>query len=166
MICSYVLATTGVDQLWLVPCWEHAFAKALAPFDSRVEMCRRALESLAPSRIAVSLVESELGGTSRTIDTVRHLLEQHPGWRFDLVVGSDIFGERASWKAFDELERLCEFIVIGRAGFPVPEDHVTSPVLCEISSTRVRQGIADGAPIDRLVPAGVADYIKTSGLYR
>ena len=40
-------------------------------------------------------------------------------------------------------------------------DAPTAPV----SSTEIRRRVAEGAPIHDLVPAAVAEYIKTHGLY-
>jgi nicotinate-nucleotide adenylyltransferase len=52
-------------------------------------------------------------------------------------------------------------------GEAVPDARVTLleiPAL-EISSTAVRQRVAAGLPIDYLVPAAVAEYIRKHGLY-
>lgn len=166
MIVGYVLATTKVDEVWLVPCFTHAFAKPLAPFELRMQMCELAIADFSPQRVAVSDVEARIGGVSRTIDTVRTLSELHPKARFDLVVGADIFRERQSWKQFDELERRCRFIVIGRSGYPNPEGYPVAPALVDVSSSEVRDTIERGEEPTNLVPRTVADFVREQGLYR
>ena len=165
MVAAWVLATADIDELWLVPCAEHAFSKDLCSFEHRMQMCRLAVDVLKDDRVRVSDVEGQLGGTSRTIDTIGYLRSQHPGWSFDLVVGTDIFAERASWKRLDELERLCGFIVVGRSGHPAPEGHPASPPIIDVSSTQVRRGLAAGGDMTALVPRRTLEYIDERGLY-
>lgn len=166
MAVAYALGRPGVDQVWLVPTFRHAFGKPLTTFEHRLAMCRLAMAPFAADRVRVSEVEAGLGGTSRTIDTVQHLLAAHPGLRIDLVVGADIFRESAAWKRFDDLRRLCGFIVLGRQGYPPPEDVATSPPLPDVSSTTIRDRVRRGEDVAALVPAPVAAYVAEHGLYR
>ena len=55
LVTAYVLATCEVDGLWLMPAFRHPFGKELAPFEDRVEMCRRiaGLFSGEAGRIAI-----------------------------------------------------------------------------------------------------------------
>ena len=156
---AWVLSATPVDAVWLIPCWAHAFDKPLAPFEHRRAMCAALAAPFAPDRVAVSDVEARIGGTSRTIDTVTRLRDEHPEHRFDLVVGADIFAERHQWKRFDALERLCAFWVLGRAGYPGPPGRKTSPPLPDVSSTEVRRRLRAGEDAGALVPRAVGDYI-------
>ena len=166
MTVAYVLSTSEVDELWWMPCFSHAFAKALAPFEHRCEMCR--LASLPFSeRVAVTEVESELGTKSWTIDTIEHLIRTRPSDRFTLVVGADILLETHLWKRFDDLERLVDFIVLGREGVSVPDHPGFDVVLPKVSSTEVRRRLRAGdiAGCRSLVPEPVLDYALEQGLY-
>jgi nicotinate-nucleotide adenylyltransferase len=169
LACIWVLETVDCDELWLLPTWQHPFAaghpghahpekSALVPFVDRLEMCRRATARLPGA--TVSAVEEELGGESRTLRTVQHLFAQRPADRFSLVVGADVFAERQLWHGWDELERLCDVVVIGRAGFAGPE-----PALPDVSSTDIRERLRLGQDVSRLVPRLVLDYIREKGLY-
>jgi nicotinate-nucleotide adenylyltransferase len=166
MATSLVLATQPIDALWMVPCFQHAFDKPLSPFEHRHQMCRLALQSLDPARVDVSDVERQMGGTSHTIDTVKYLQSHYPDTQFDLVVGTDIFEERASWKSFDELTSMCRFIVIGRQDYAPPDDIEATPPLPNVSSTDVRRRLASGEDVSNLTPKAVADYARKHGLYR
>src|ERR1700710_25515 len=88
----YVLETANVDQLWFVPCFQHAFEKALQPFEDRFRMCELAAAALGP-RARVSDIERELGQASRTLRTLRALEARHPGDTFVEVIGADLVAE-------------------------------------------------------------------------
>lgn len=166
MAVAWVLSSTDVDALWLVPCFQHAFGKPLSSYEHRREMCRLAVRPFDKARVAVNDVEARLGGTSRTIDTVQLLASEHPDVRFDVVVGADIFKDSGSWKRFDELQRLCRFLVLGREGYPSPEGVVTSPTIPDVSSTSVRERVRSGGDVSVLLPRDVAAYVAEHGLYR
>ena len=46
------------------------------------------------------------------------------------------------------------------------ETMAVGPAVPDVSSTEVRARVRRGEPIDRLVPAKVADYIEAHALYR
>ena len=172
LVALYVLETAGVDELWMIPCFQHPFEKALEPFEDRRRMCELAAQALGP-RVKVSDVEARLGGESRTLRTVQSLQAAHPGVELALVIGSDLEAETSSWYGADELRRSVSFIVVGRAGFANPGT-VAMPA---ISSTEIRERLqqaraaaATGAAVrgpapEALVPRAVLDYIRQRGLY-
>ena len=166
MACLFVLETEPVDQLWMIPTFRHVFGKQLAPFDDRLEMCRRAARPLGP-RVIVSEVEREMAQEqSRTYDTVLELGRRHPGTRFRLVVGEDILAERHAWHRWDDLTALAPPIVLGRAGSQEGVAGVPRVELPGVSSTDVRERVARGESAVPLVPRAVMDYIAGRGLYR
>ncbi len=159
-----VRSTEDVDEILVVPTYQHPFAKPLAPFDDRVELCRLAMEWIPG--VSVSRVEEELAGDSRTLRTLEHLRAAHPDWSMRLVLGADILLEAHKWYRFDEVQRIAPPIVLGRAG--VDAAGAPRPLLPEISSTHVRQCIAEGRfdEIRNLVPRAVLTRIRERGLYR
>lgn len=161
LVTAWLLATADVDEIWLLPTWVHAFGKELAPFVDRVVMCER-LAAHFRDRVVVSSVESEVP-SGRTLDTLEHLMARHPGVSFRLVVGTDILAETAQWKAWDRVVELAPPILVARGGHPHPE--AEDPVMPEVSSTEIRRRLAEGEPVDRLVPATVLDYVRERGLY-
>jgi nicotinate-nucleotide adenylyltransferase len=159
LACLYVLETSGCDEVWMVPAARHPFAKSLAPFEDRFEMCKRAAARL--EGVVVSRVEEELGGESRTLHTVQHLRRTRPGDTFLLVLGADLLAERRAWLGWDELERLVEIVVIGREGHGGPE-----PCLPAVSSSEIRRRLQRGEDVSRLVSGDVLAYIQERSLYR
>ena len=164
LAAAAVHSTEDVDRILVVPTFRHPFAKALAPFDDRVAMCELAMGWIPG--VSVSRVEEELSGESRTLYTLQHLARLHPDWSMRLVMGADILLEAHKWHRFDEVKKLAPPIVLGRAGFDV--EGAPRALLPEISSTHVRQCIADGRIEDvrSLVPRTVLARIEERKLYR
>jgi nicotinate-nucleotide adenylyltransferase len=170
---AYALSTGLVERVVAVPVFAHALGKSLAPFAERLAMARLAFEWLPG--VEVSDIEQSLGSPSRTLETVRALLAQHPEWQLRLVVGSDILGELHQWHAFREIERLAPPLVLPRPGAPEPgQAPQATRLLPDISSTEVRTLLTDwangkapgGAPeLERLVPRAVLTFIREHGLY-
>jgi nicotinate-nucleotide adenylyltransferase len=161
MACLHVLETAGVDRVLWVPVGQHPFAKDVAPFEHRFEMCRLAAARFGAAAV-VSRVESELPTPSRTLVTLRHLAAGSPGERFALVIGTDILPERDKWFGWAEIERLCEVVVVGRAGYPAPGVQVALPA---VSSTEIRARLARREDVSGMVPASVLGYLRAHGLY-
>jgi nicotinate-nucleotide adenylyltransferase len=161
---TYVLATEEVDQVAVVPCYLHPFAKELAPFEDRFAMCELAMGWLP--RTKVLRVEEELGGESRTLRTVEHLRQVHPDWHLRLVLGADILLEGPRWQGFDRVAELAPPVILGRAGVVTPD--APRPILPEVSSTAIREAIGAGraGEIAGLLPRHVFSYIETHGIYR
>ncbi len=161
---AYVLACTEVDRCLVVPTYQHPFAKALAPFEDRLEMCRLAFADLA--RVEVSRVEAELGGESRTVRTLEHLHATHPEWRMRLVVGGDVVHEMDRWWEPERVRALAPPLVLGRLGVAPPPGHEHAPqILPEVSSTAIRAAFARGEPVAGLIPRTVEAYARRSDLY-
>ena len=163
----YVLETAEVDELWFIPCFQHAFDKTLEPFEDRLRLCQLAAASLGP-RARVSDVERELGGDSHTLLTLRALQARHPEHQFAVVIGADLAAETASWYGAEELRRAAPFIVVGRAG-SAPDGATADPrplvEMPNVSSTEIRRALAAQRPIAGLVSRGVLDYIYARRLF-
>src|SRR5438270_9413217 len=111
LAAQYVLATEPVDELWLVPVYEHPLGKKLAaPFEHRVKLCELAVRDLP--RVKVSRAEADLGGEGRTVDLLEHLAAKHAGTKLALVIGTDLVSERPLWKRFERIEELARIVII------------------------------------------------------
>jgi nicotinate-nucleotide adenylyltransferase len=160
---TVVLATEDVDRILVIPTYKHPFAKPLAPYDDRVEMCTLAMGWLP--RVEVSRVEEELGGESRTLRTLEHLRDAHPDWSMRLVMGADLLVEAPRWFRFDAIRAIAPPLVVGRAGVETPG--APTAVLPAISSTDVRAKVAAEKwdELAQLVPRRVLALIRERGLY-
>jgi nicotinate-nucleotide adenylyltransferase len=158
---AYVLATTDVERLVVVPAYKHPFAKSLEPFEERVRMCELAT-AIFPS-VSVSRIERDLDGL--TLHTLEAMQRENPDWKMRLVMGADILLEADKWFRFDDVKKLAPPIVLGRAG--VTGTTAPAPLLPEISSTRVRELLADKDwdALAPLVPRAVIEHIRAKNLY-
>lgn len=152
----------------MVPTFEHAFGKALEPFEDRYEMCRRA-GRIFGHRVKVSRIEETLGGSSFTIRTVEALRAAHPEHELTLLIGADLVDERVRWNRWDELQHMVRFLVVGRHGTSLspggPHDHQVPIELPEVSSTEVRRRLQAGESTVGLLDDEVSRYIRQRGLY-
>jgi len=162
LLCFWALSTARAEQVWLVPCDEHAFDKPLEPFAERHEMCRRACRVFPAGAVTVSPVETEIENGGRTLLTIEELQRRHPEHHFALMIGADVLAETGSWYRFDAIEQLVDVIVVGRPGYPSPPGAVE---LAPISSTAIRRRLAAGEDVSQLLPRPVLDHIRARGLY-
>ena len=156
-------ALEPVDALWLVPSARHPFGKPLIAFEHRLAMCEL-LCADASGWLRTSDIERRLGGAGYTVDTLRALHREWPQHRWILVVGSDILPELPRWHEVDEVRRLARIVVLHRAGHPAPE--AIGPPLAHVSSTEVRESLAQGRGGEGRVPRTVLAFIQQHGLYR
>lgn len=160
---AVALGMHQASRVVVIPTFQHPFAKSLASFEDRLEMCRLAMAWMP--RVEISRVEEELGGESRTLRTLEHLAAKHPDWSMRLLMGADLVVESPKWHAFDKVKALAPPLVLGRAGIDYPG--CPPPILPRVSSTEVRAKIAAGELEDlaHYVPGPVLEYIRARGLY-
>ena len=156
-ICRYLLSQ-HYDEVWVVPCYRHAFGKKLAAFGYRFEMCRLVFSGLP---VRVLDIERRIGGVSRTVRTLQKLKKEHPQCAFSLVIGADSMKETHQWLSFPRLKALASIVAIPRRG-----DGSEGPFLSPLSSTRIREKVESGRSIARDTGLRVAQYISEHHLYR
>lgn len=160
-----------LDRLTFIPAAHSPFKPGMKPLSGawRVRMLRLALAGCPEFDIC----EDELnrGGISFTVETVRAFSRRYVGAQLVYLVGADHVATLPQWKESERLAEMVEFAVIPRPG----EDPVDSPLgfKCrylkgfpiELSSSLVRQRIANELPIDPFVPKNVAEVIQRYQLY-
>lgn len=132
-----------------------------------VELALAQEPTMAPSR--VEMVRDGLSYTSDTLETLR---ASHPDASFFLIFGLDTLVDVPNWHRAAFVLDQAHILTIPRPGDyrldPALEGHYTLldfyPM--EVSSTRVREAVRNGAPLDDLVPPAVAAYIGAEGIYR
>jgi nicotinate-nucleotide adenylyltransferase len=167
----------GLDEVWLMPnaTPPHRSAAPVASAIDRLRMVQLAVEGqpgLKPSSL-----ELDRGGISYTIDTVRELARRFPGRPFAILLGSDAALQIRSWHDADGLLGEARFVIFNRPettlapqtlyelGFEPTRTQVVHLDTPAIAAHQVRDRLARGAPIDDLVPAAVADFIRSHHLY-
>jgi nicotinate-nucleotide adenylyltransferase len=183
IIAQDALEHLGLSEVIFVPAAVPPHKQFLQQADPqhRLAMARLAVEF--DPRFSVSDVEIQRGGVSYTVDTVRALKQSVPEAEWVLIVGSDTLVDLHNWYKIDELLDLCEVASLLRPG-EVGSEEIAKKVLVterhrqqllenmiethliEISSTEIRQRVADGRSIRYLVPPEVEEYILKHALYR
>lgn len=156
MVACWLRWTQGVDAVWFVPAFEHAFGKELVAWERRLA-ATHALAAVVNDGgrwAAVDEIESRLPRPSYTIHTLDALREAHPGRTLRLVVGADVWGQLPAWRDHRRVIEEYAPVVVGRAGYP---DVPGVPSFPAVSSTVVRERVAAGLDVDGLVPRCVLD---------
>ncbi|MBX3273313.1 MAG: nicotinate (nicotinamide) nucleotide adenylyltransferase [Sandaracinaceae bacterium] len=160
LAATWALSTAAIDELVVMPAFDHAFDKPLTPFAHRLRMAELAF---APLRaVTVSDLEARLGGASYTVRTLEHLRQERPDASWRLLVGTDLVTQIPRWHEGHRIPSLAGLVVVGRGGFERGEEDLHMP---EVSSSEVRRRLRAGEPAEALVPREVLGYIAEHGLY-
>lgn len=122
------------------------------------------------SPFQVSRVDIERDGPTFTVDTLRDLHARFDPVQLYFITGADTLAGMPTWREPETVLELANMVGVTRPGHEVGAD-VAAPVTLleiprlEVSSTAIRERVAQGRPIDYLVPAGVAEYIHKHALY-
>ncbi|MBQ7189815.1 MAG: nicotinate-nucleotide adenylyltransferase [Kiritimatiellae bacterium] len=173
----------GLERVLMMPAFLSPFKTdpgfVYASAEDRAEMVKLAISG--DPLFSYCGIELERGGVSFTVDSVRTLKTQFPDTTLFFIVGMDSLLGVHLWKESAELLRLCEFITLARPGVTLPTwqelgfpEAVAKRLLAnvirgkflDVSSSEIRSRIAQGLPIDSLVPPVVSRYIEVHGLYR
>jgi nicotinate-nucleotide adenylyltransferase len=164
-----------------------------------------ALACAGQPRFVPSLAEANNGsgagpaaGASYSVDTVRSFRREicRPGDHLYFLLGADSFLDIGTWKEYETLLGLCDFVVASRPGVstqslrevipqrlfaePVGDSrhdakeiplqrttvHLLETVASRVSATAVRRRLDLGRSVRGLVPRAVEDYIIKQALYR
>ena len=155
MVASWIVSSGVADRVWLVPVFEHAFEgvheKALAPYEMRLAWCAAMANELG-DYVEVSDVESRLSAPSYTVDTLQHFSRTYAQHTFHLVIGADILEQTSGWKSWDVIVSEFSPIVVGREGYDSHNELADgAPIFPAVSSTEVRNRLAEGGTVGDLV---------------
>lgn len=174
IIAHHIISSGAVDRLWLmvspVNPLKVGLEQQVADTDRlrMVEMVTRPLEN-----VETSAFEFTMPKPSYTIDTLNALQAKFPDDEFYLVTGADNWAIFGRWRNSEEILAKYHLLVYPRLGYEVviPEelrDRVTlvdAPII-ELSSTAVRERLAQGLSARYYVPDEILNYIERKGLYR
>ncbi len=169
-----IISKNLIDELWIIPCKNHAFNKKLISAKHRINMIKLAISPLSnfKKRIKISKIELKSKGKNYTLKTLKKLQKKYPKFKFSIVVGSDILYEIHKWYNYKQLLNISEFIIFKRKGYEFININnlkilakITSS-LSNISSTKIRQNINKRKPFKNMVPLKIKQYIEKNNLYQ
>jgi len=170
LLARDVLEQLRFDAILFVPC-------AQSPFKNRKPRVTDA-QRLAMLRLAVKgnahfwLTRCELDrpAPSYAIDTALEIRGSFPRAELFWLIGADQLADLDRWHRAAELRQLVTFVLLPRtdgAALRMPPGVLSlpQPRRVDISATEIRHRVKSRQPIDHLVPAPIAAYIKRHGLY-
>ena len=160
MVINWLKLTGIVDEVWLVPVFEHAFEKFMRRdcMPTRIECIGVQLMAQdIGDGVCVSSIESELPTPSYSIDTLLALQARHPQHSFRLVVGADVVEHLPKWKEWHRIESEFSPIIVGRVGYQGHRESVQFP---NISSTEIRQNLREGCIKTAWLTKSVSNYFQ------
>jgi nicotinate-nucleotide adenylyltransferase len=142
--------------------------KVVAPAHDRLMLVQAAVEGV--DGVEGSAIEIERDAPSVTADTLDALAGPHR--ELFLVLGADAVANMHSWRRLEDTRSLATIVVVERNGDAHAEppgpgwkvERVPIPRL-DVSSSDVRTRLAEGRPVDGLVPPAVVHVIRARGLY-
>ena len=167
-----------LDRVMLLPAGDPPHKKRRTDKFARMRMTE--IAAAGHPQLTASDMEINRMGTTYTVDTLTLLSVEQPDVEWIYIVGADTLNKLDTWKEFPRVARLCSFAAVERPGCDRALTELRAKAIVEcygtrvdilpvsgpkISSTMVRRRVAEGEPIDDLVPRGVAEYIRQNGLY-
>ncbi|MGI8745551.1 MAG: nicotinate-nucleotide adenylyltransferase [Bryobacteraceae bacterium] len=156
----------GLDQVLFIPAANppHKPDSTAASFEDRFRMVELACE--ADPRFIPSRLE-EGKGRSYSILTIEKLWS--PGQPLYFIIGADAFAEIKTWRRWEEVVRLTDFIVVTRPGHiydapPGARVHRLDTLALPVSSSEIRTKLSKGE-IPAELPSQVAEFIVQRRLY-
>ena len=184
VIAEEVRATLNLAEMIFIPAGQppHKPGRVITPAQHRLAMLELALAS--NPHCTISLVEMDRTGPSYLVDTLRILRAQvSTHVELSFVIGWDSLEELHTWyQPQGILQQLDALVAVGRPGYMDGDEynnkqletylpnitqrlHVVQAPQLSVSSTDLRQRVAEGRPIKYQVPEAVERYILEHGLY-
>lgn len=141
----------------------------LASDTDRMEMLR--LACMRCPGVTPCDIELTMPKPSYTIDTLRLLAGRYPDASISIIIGSDNWLVFDRWRASREIIERYGVIVYPRPGYDIEASSLPANVIkidaptVDLSSTFLRDKLAEGLDMNIFMPDRVYDYIKKKKLY-
>ena len=161
--------TFGLDRVVFLPAGNPSFKQErhLASPQNRYDMVRLAIAE-RPGFVC-SAMEITRTGVTYTVDTLEEIRRVYTGELF-FITGTDAAHSLADWRDPERILELCTFVTVQRPGYQEecvdPRIRTVVAPALDVSSSELRERVAQGRSIRYLTPPAVADYIREKGLYR
>lgn len=179
VIAKSVAEQLDLDRVLFIPAGNPNFKQRqkLAPAADRAHMVALAIEGEA--LFELDLCEVERLGVTYTADTLEELTRRYEGAQLFFIMGTDSAITLPDWRRAADVARLCTIVVAKRPGqstqhvrdalaaSPIDFDIVYLDVpQVDVSSTQLREQIAQGQDVSDMIPPSVATFLVETGLYQ
>lgn len=179
-MASIALYEFGLGEVVFLPLGDppHKPGCFLASAAHRLEMIRLAIAD--ERRFTLSTAETSRAGYTYTVDTLELLSRAQPHAAFSYIIGADTLFELETWKNYQRVFCLTDFICVMRPGQDAAQVISYADRLNErfgqriviadergpdISSSQIRAQLGANRLANGLVPPGVANYIIQHNVY-
>lgn len=174
-VIEELLSSARFEKFIVIPAgnpWQKSVAASashrLAMVEIALKDCMSKYRELEISRFEIDDLRP-----SYAFQSIDYFTVQNPGANLVWIIGSDAFAKIDQWKEIEQVAKSVKFLVITRPGEKLESAKAAKSITfsqieinaLDISSTKVRNLIKASEPFDSLVPAGVAAYIKSQGIY-
>ena len=172
IIASYIVENSELDSLWLMVSPQNPLKDGSTMVSDYHRLRMTELVSRRLEHVITSAFEFDMPKPSYTIDTLNALQAKFPDDEFYLVIGADNWCLFDRWKAGNEIISKYHVLIYPRRGYEIdiPEKYcdrvaVVDAPLIEVSSTQVRERLAEMKSVSFYVPETVEKYIIKNKLY-
>jgi len=171
IIANHIANNTGLNQVWFVVSPQNPFknsASLLNEYD-RLHLVNIAVQD--EPKLRASNIEFKLPKPSYTVDTLIYLKEKFPQHDFSIIMGSDGFQNLDKWKNYEAIIKNHAIYIYKRPGFEIEKTFGANIILLDaplldISSTRIRNMVAEKKSIRYLVTDVVLEEIEKNNYYK
>lgn len=180
IIAEIAKEEAGLDEVLFIPsgCSYLKDASDILPAKDRIRMTGLAIED--NPHFALSTIEIDRGGNSYTCDTLEELKSRYPDREFYLILGADNLFTMEDWKDPEVIFRDAKILAAVRGSkkrgdmeekiAELKEKYDADITLLhvshvDISSSMIREKIAQGRSIRYMLPEKVREYILKNHFY-
>jgi nicotinate-nucleotide adenylyltransferase len=169
-IVDYVLNNLNMDKIIIIPVGIPSHRENnLEQSDTRLKICKEIFKG--NKKIEVSDIEIKSEGKSYTYDTLLKLIDLYgENNEFFEIIGEDSLKSLKTWKNYEELLKICKFIVFRRKddkNIQIDEEFLNNKniIILEneyynISSTEIRNMVKNNEDISAFVNKKVKKLIE------
>jgi nicotinate-nucleotide adenylyltransferase len=172
-LAGWLIDNEIVDEVWFVvsPCNPLKDQSELIDEYIRLDMLMLAIQN--HPKFKVSDIEFVMPIPSYSIDTLHELTSQFPDNQFKLIIGSDNALVFDQWKDYEMLLKEYPVLVYPRCSYDFatvadkyPQMQLLSTPYFNISSTQIRESIANKKDVSQWLHTLVHQFIIENNLYR
>ena len=169
-IVDYVLNNLNMDKIIIIPVGIPSHRENnLEQSDTRLKICKEIFKG--NKKIEVSDIEINSEGKSYTYDTLLKLMDLYgENNEFFEIIGEDSLKSLKTWKNYEELLKICKFIVFRRKddkNIQIDEEFLNNKNIIileneyyDISSTEIRNMVKNNEDISAFVNKKVKKIIE------
>lgn len=171
-LANYLCENGYIDEVWFLISPQNPFKQNQTLLDDsmRLKLVKAAIEGYP--HFHASDFEFNLPKPSYTVTTLNKLSETYLDRNFYLIIGADNWAAFDRWKSPEEIISRHHILIYPRLGYEINTESLPHNVqavdtpLIEVSSTFIRESIAQGKDVRYFLHPSVYEVINSEGLYK